>query len=87
MFTEINGNSIPKWEQNIELLDSLISLNINLNLTTEMMNRNIKFKNYSELRVEELGFLKQAILWNTMNYDFKMDSLNREMQKIIDELN
>lgn len=84
LITEINGNSIPKWEQNIKLLDSLTT---NLNLDREMINRNTKLKKYSELRIEELGFLKQAILLNTMRYDFKMDSLNREMQKIIDELN
>ena len=84
LITEINGNSIPKWEQNIELLDSLST---NLNLDIEMINRNTKLKRYSELRIEELGYLKQAILLNTMRFDFKMDSLNREMQKIIDELN
>lgn len=84
LITEINSNSIPKWEQNIKLLDSLST---NLNLDREMISRNTKLKRYSEMRIEELGYLKQGILLNTIRTNFKIDSLNREMQKIINELN
>lgn len=84
LINEINFNSIPKWEQNIKLLDSLST---KLDLDPILINRNIMLRKYSELRIQELGFLKQSIILNTNRYDLVIDSLNSEMQEIIEELN
>lgn len=81
LIPKINNKSIPLWEENRLLIDSLTS---NLKLDKDMKNHFVKLTKYSELRLEELSFIKRAIIGNTFIYDYKIDSLRAEIQNVFD---
>lgn len=75
---------IPKWKENIEIINKANQLE---DLTNELKEQNKLLLEYSELRVETFELFKKAIYEDTDKYSDELDELHLKIDRTLGQLN
>ena len=81
---ELNTLVIPKWEENVAIVENLISLE---GLPSEIQDQNKALLEYSELRLQNFILIKKTILEDTDKYEAELNTLNNKIETVLDVLN
>ncbi|HLV51377.1 MAG TPA: hypothetical protein VKY44_05420 [Flavobacterium sp.] len=75
---------IPKWKENIEIINKTNQLE---DLPNELKEQNKLLLEYAELRVKTFELLKKAIYEDTDKYSDELDELHFKIDKTLEQLN
>lgn len=78
----LTNKGIRYWNENIKLIDELEELN----LPDEIRKRNMKLKEYCELRIKSYELLYRAIDEDADRYTDQIKDYNRQIEAIINDL-
>ena len=81
---ELNTLVIPKWEENVDIVENLISIE---GLPSDIQDQNKALLEYSELRLENFILIKKTIEEDTDKYDADLNILNTKIEAILNLLN
>jgi len=84
LITEIKNTTIPKWEENIEIINKSNQI---ADLPTELKERNVLLLRYCNLRIESFELMKKGMVENTDKYSPEIDKIINKIDILIDELN
>ncbi|WP_338408988.1 hypothetical protein [uncultured Flavobacterium sp.] len=84
LLKELNNNTIPKWEENIEIIKKANDIE---NLTSELLQQNIILLKYSELRLKAFKLFKKAISEDTEKYSQELEQIHSEIDQQLEKLN
>jgi len=84
LLKELDGNTIPKWEENIEIIKKLNGIE---NLSYDLLEQNIILLKYSELRLKAFKLFKKAISEDTDKYFQELEQVHLEIGKQLEKLN
>lgn len=79
---ELKDRGIYYWNENIKLIESLNDLD----LPQPIIERNVKLKEYCELRIKSYELYYKAISEDTDKYETEINSYNNKIETIIKEL-
>lgn len=79
---EINTTGITNWNQSIEIMNSLDSLDLPL----EFRTRNRLIKEYLELRLEQCKLLYKTVYENSTGYKLQLDECERKIKEKLDAI-
>ena len=79
---EIKNNGIKNWEESLKLLEKVETYDL-----PEVINlRNARLKKYCQLRIKSYKIIQKSINEGTDKYDEEIINVNKEIEKIINEL-
>jgi len=84
LLEELNDKTIPKWKENIEIINRTNSLD---GLPYELLEQNKTLLKYSELRIKAFELFKKAIKEDTDKYSLQLEQVHKEIDKQLEELN
>jgi len=79
--TEFN-KGINYWNENLKLIESLNDLD----LPQPLVERNVKLKQYCELRIKSYELYSKAVSEDTDKYDTEIRDYNKKMEMLIKEI-
>ncbi|MFT6983371.1 MAG: rhomboid protease GluP [Crocinitomicaceae bacterium] len=79
---EIQNTGIPSWKSNLELIDRVDKLE----LPNGIHERNLKLKEYCNLRIESYELIYKAFLEDTDIYDSEIEGYNEKIEFVINDL-
>jgi rhomboid protease GluP len=79
---ELKDRGIYYWNENLKLIESLNDLD----LPQPIKERNVKLKEYCELRIKSYELYYKAISENTDKYQMEINDYNNKIETIIKEL-
>ena len=84
LLQELESKTIPKWKENIEILNNTNSIE---GLRSELLEQNKSLLKYSELRIKAFELYRKGILENTDIYYQQLEKLHLEIDNVLDKLN
>lgn len=84
LLNEIDSIAIPKWKENIEIINRTNSIE---DLPSELVEQNKKLLRYSKLRLEAFKLFKNLIIHETDNYNIELNRVHNEIDVVIESLN
>jgi hypothetical protein len=84
LIKELDSSIIPKWEENIEIIEKT---NAYENLPYELEEQNKLLTEYSKLRLEAFRLLRKAIQEDTDKYANELDDLHGKIDEALEKLN
>lgn len=75
---------IPKWEENIEIINKVDQLE---NLPNELKEQNKILLEYSELRLKAFELFEKAIQEDTDKYSNEIEEIHQKINKTLEQLN
>ncbi|WP_407556695.1 hypothetical protein [Winogradskyella sp. 4-2091] len=84
LITELNEVSIPKWKENIEIINKTNTIE---GLPPELIERNDKLMTYSKLRLEAFELFKKRILYDSESYDKQLRNVHDQIDAILNQIN
>jgi rhomboid protease GluP len=82
LLNEFKTNSIYCWNENIKLTQEIEKLN----LPDNIQKRNLKLKEYSELRLKCCELTYKSIAENTDKYNVEINNYNKQIEEVIKDL-
>jgi rhomboid protease GluP len=79
---EIQNTGIPNWQSCLELLEKVDQFK----LPTAIRDRNLKLTEYCNLRIKTYELIHKAISDGTDAYQSEIETCNKEIGSIINEL-
>ncbi len=79
----INNTGIPKWKENLVLLNSLNNIE---NIPEEYLRQVELLTEYTNLRIEAYEFLLKAVIAQSSQYDDEIMKRHKRIDEIISEL-
>lgn len=84
LITELNESVIPKWKENIEIINRTNTIE---SLPVELLEQNKLLLQYSELRLEAFELFKKAVLYDSNKYDEDLNRVHNEIEIVLGKLN
>ena len=84
LLSELDNMAIPKWKENIEILNELKELE---NLPDNLKKQSQQLLKYSELRLQLFELLRKGIDENTSQYDRELEMLSTKIEAQLNEIN
>lgn len=84
LLQELESKIIPKWQENIEIINRSNKLN---NLPPELIEQNRLLLEYAELRLEAFQLFKKSIEEDTDDYSVQLDKLHEKIEEQIMKIN
>lgn len=80
LLQELNNLAIPKWEENIEIIEKANEIK---GLPSELLEQNKTLLQYAELRLKAFELFRKAIREDTDKYAEELEYLHLEMEQLI----
>ncbi len=84
LLQELENKIIPKWQENIEIINRSNKLN---NLPPELIEQNKLLLEYAELRLEAFELFKKSIEEDTDKYAVQLDKIHEKIEEQIIKIN
>ncbi|MEH6536376.1 MAG: hypothetical protein V7719_08300 [Psychroserpens sp.] len=84
LLNELNHKVLPKWDENIKIMQDLITLE---GLPSDVMEQSKNLLEYSQLRFEAFQLIKKIIKEDTEKYDSQLNMLNLKIDNLLNKLN
>lgn len=82
--TFIENTGIPKWEENLLIIERLDALE---NLPVEIIEKTQLLREYCRLRIESYQMISKAVSQKTLLYQNAIIEKHMQIEKVLDELN
>ena len=83
LVNEIDNISIPKWKENVEIINRTNSIE---DLPSELVEQNKKLLKYAKLRLEAFKLFKNLIIYETDNYNIELNRVHNQIDVVIQSL-
>lgn len=84
LVTELNELVIPKWQENVKIIESANQME---SLSNELIEQNEILLNYSKLRLEAFELYKKALLTDTDIYNNDLEEIHIKIDEQLSKLN
>lgn len=84
LIKELDKNTIPKWKENIEIVQDINNIE---NLPSKLTEQNKNLLKYAELRLKAFELLKKAISEDTEKYSKELNRLHEEIDILLEKMN
>ena len=84
VISEINNEIIPKWEENLKILDNVRAMK---NFPQDLIEENKLLKEYCQLRIDLMKAIKKSIIIDSQEYENKVESLYQKIDVVISKIN
>ena len=82
--SEFNKTSLPLWNENLAILDSIDQSKLS---NMEIRTLNSKLRKYCNLRINELEIYRNNFTGSILGVDDKIERINLEIELLLNELN